>query len=754
MKKKQRLFVTLLSMMFSFSSFAYDVELNGIYYNLFSSLKTAQVTSGENLYEGDVIIPSSIVSGGVTYSVKSIGNEAFKKCTAMTSVSIPSTVTSIGNYAFWACNSLASVTLPENTTTIGDYSFNGCSKLKSIVIPQNVTYIGVRAFVNTGIKEVTYNAISATISIKHSGGDGDAPVGTIVVHTPAPGSDRYGSCFPNTVTKITIGDKVRSIPNNFVEGCTELSTIEIPENVTSIGASAFADCTSLESVIIPNSVKSMGDSSFFGCSSLTTVTLSEAITIIASSSFQDCSSLSNITIPNSVESIGEYAFSGCTSLTSMDIPNSVTNIGNESFKGCAKLEELRIPNSVTSIGEYAFFGCKGLKKVYCSITKPITCGTRAFFSSSNIAKTTLYVPSSSIASYKNTNPWSNFGSFKSIDAATYNVIYMLDGEELERVLVEEYDLITLLNAPTKEGYRFSGWSGYPENLVMPGHDVTIVGTLQEIIYRNLIYKVNGVEIKKVSVEENQPFTLIEDQEKEGYTFSGWSGYPEDMIMPDHDVIIVGTFEKIVLDTDISKLDNAIYASAKEVLIGKTFELPINMKNKDGVIAYQCDIELPEGMDFAINSKGKYIVTNSDRCDDHTVSSSLQTDGSLRIVCTSTSLSEFDGNDGIVATISVIVPETFTEGEYIVRIKNVKLSETGSKKTEAPETIATIVVSDYEEGDANGDGDIDVVDVSATIAYILGNAPEGFNTKAADIDHDGVIDVNDVTAIISIILNGK
>ena len=94
------LFSLILSVVFSTSALAYDVKIDGIYYNLISKGKTAEVTSGEEKYSGEVVIPSSITVEGKEYTVKSIGNEAFYKCSGLTSVDIPNSVTSIGDYAF------------------------------------------------------------------------------------------------------------------------------------------------------------------------------------------------------------------------------------------------------------------------------------------------------------------------------------------------------------------------------------------------------------------------------------------------------------------------------------------------------------------------------------------------------------------------------------------------------------------------------------------------------------------------------
>ena len=76
----------------------------------------------------------------------SIGNDAFRDCFSLTSVTIPTGVTSIGNYAFAYCSSLTSITIPDGVTSIGDQTFNGCSSLTSVTIPDGVTSIGHYAF--------------------------------------------------------------------------------------------------------------------------------------------------------------------------------------------------------------------------------------------------------------------------------------------------------------------------------------------------------------------------------------------------------------------------------------------------------------------------------------------------------------------------------------------------------------------------------------------------------------------------------
>ena len=148
MKKRFTLLLIFLfvNIFLSTSLFAYDVEKDGIYYNVVRKAKIAEVTNGEKKYSGEIKIPSTIIINDEEMTVSKIGAGAFDGCSSLTSVVIPATVTIIDNRAFMSCTSLSSIAIPNSVESIGEAAFYGCSSLSSIVIPNSVKNIARLTF--------------------------------------------------------------------------------------------------------------------------------------------------------------------------------------------------------------------------------------------------------------------------------------------------------------------------------------------------------------------------------------------------------------------------------------------------------------------------------------------------------------------------------------------------------------------------------------------------------------------------------
>ena len=196
---------------------------------------------------------------------------------------------------------------------------------------------------------------------------------------------------------------------------------------------------------------------------------------------------------------------------------------------------MTIPNSVTSIGNFAFQECRSLTSVITIMENPCLINSECFHNDV-FHNTTLYVPRGTIEKYKSTDYWNKFLHIIEGSPFEHTLRYLVDGETFSTYSLEEGDAITPDEAPTKEGYTFSGWSEIPET--MPANDVTITGTFIPNKYK-LTYMVDGVEYKSNEIEFGSTITAEENPTKEGYTFSGWSEIPE--TMPSGDVTVTGSF---------------------------------------------------------------------------------------------------------------------------------------------------------------------------------------------------------------------
>ena len=462
MKKYQFLFTLLLLPLMVFAD---AVEIDGIYYNLFPKGNFAEVTSNPNYYSGSVVIPASIEYDEITYSVTSIGVNAFYQCSNLTSVTIPCSVTSIGRSAFAECSSLTTIDIPNSLKSIGEQAFNGCVSLTSVNIPDGLTTIGVWAF----------------------------------------------------------------------KGCASLTSINIPNSLTQMGTQVFENCTGLTLVTIADGVASIPAGTFWNCSSLTFINIPNSVNKIGNNAFYHCRSLTSITIPNNLERIEGSTFSGCNSLRLVVIPNSVNAISQYAFEECSSLTSVIIGSGVRTLSLRVFAACPELSDVYCYAANVPKGGDNAF-EDSYIEYATLHVPEECINEYKVTTPWNGFKNIvASGPVAIYSLIYMVDGKVYKSYDIVGGSIISLEQAPTKEGYTFSGWSDIPTT--MPAEDVTVTGTFTINRYK-VSYMVDGKLYQEKEVEYGAEIVTPTPPAKEGYDFS-WMDVPEKM--PAYDITINGSY---------------------------------------------------------------------------------------------------------------------------------------------------------------------------------------------------------------------
>ena len=246
-------------------------------------------------------------------------------------------------------------------------------------------------------------------------------------------SDRNNNTYSGSV----------SIPETVTNNGTEYS-------VTTIGESAFKG-SAVTSVSMPEGITSIDYNAFSGCQNLETVALPESLTIFGFRAFESCKLLKTIKIPSGVTAIPGSCFYCCSSLESVTIPEGVMTIGQYAFLGC-NLKELTLPSTVTMIGSRAFVSNNRFQSITCNATTPPSLGENAF--NHNIS-TTVKVPLSSIAAYRQAEGWKVFTNYSGGEVVADGITYRID-ENGAMVAVAEATLTeaNILSAVEFEGNQY------------------------------------------------------------------------------------------------------------------------------------------------------------------------------------------------------------------------------------------------------------------------------------------------------------
>lgn len=367
---RKGLLLLLLQILLPMVASAY-VEIDGIYY-IFNN-NEATVTCNGNpdyswypVYEGDVVIPSTVTYNGISYTVSSIGKNAFSFCSNLLSITIPNSITTIGDNAFQNCSGLTSIDMPSTITSIGIGAFMGCTGLTEVIIPNSVISIESNAFQycsNLTSIEIP-NSISAMglmvfdetpwyTNYYNNHPDGIVYLGSVAY--------TYKGAIPSGTLIIkngTLGIAAWAFHNR-----SELTSISIPKSVKNIGGGAFGNCNGLTNIVLPDSLKAIVGSAFMGCTGLTKVEFPRFLEYIGLNAFEACKNIRSFIFSGSIINIDMQAFSGCSSLTSIYIPNTAKTIGDRAFSGCTSLQRIELPSSLESIGINVFQRCNNVSSL-------------------------------------------------------------------------------------------------------------------------------------------------------------------------------------------------------------------------------------------------------------------------------------------------------------------------------------------------------------------------------------------------------
>ena len=170
--------------------------------------------------------------------IRTIGRFAFRHCTSLIRIKIPTAVTGIDFATFQGCTSLKEVELNDGLQSIGGRAFSRCTSLIRMKIPSSVTNICDSAFLRcTSLKKVCLSKNLQTIGVS-----------------------AFQRC--SSLLRINIPSSVISIGGYAFHGCASLREVDLEEGLQSIGLCAFQRCTSLLRIKIPSSATTIGLNAF------------------------------------------------------------------------------------------------------------------------------------------------------------------------------------------------------------------------------------------------------------------------------------------------------------------------------------------------------------------------------------------------------------------------------------------------------------------------------------------------------------
>lgn len=189
----------------------------------------------------------------------------------------------------------------------------------------------------------------------------------------------------------------------------------------------------------------------------------------------------------------------------------------------------------------------------------------------------------------------------------------------------------------------------------------------------------------------------------------------------------------------------LYVEETSVRCGSQAVIPVLFENEAEYGGLQFEVTLPEGI--TLNK-----VTKTERLsDDFVLQKSKTGENTWQILLYNSNRLSFNGNDGVLFTMTVDVADEMAVGDYTMTFSDIVASGVDESQEDLADFSTTITVEKYLIGDANRDNRVNVTDIMAVANYILKQPSSNFNEKAADVNNDNRINVTDIMGIANIIL---
>lgn len=701
----------------------------------------------------------------------------FRDCTGLKQINIPSTVTYVGPFkncdaldkviiadvASW-CNArhydaehygptlkagklylgtvdnyeeIINLVIPEGVTKIKSCSFNGLPNIKTVTIPSSLSSWEWKAFDGcTGITDAWCLAdpIALDWSVSESNFKDEKATQMHVLE-----ADLWSSKFPDANATF-VGD-LTQVPYTATAAVSAFGADKFP-GATALLLNSFDAETGKGNAIFGGKLTGVAANAFAGSTSLTSITLPDGITTIGANAFNGCTALETITLPKTVTLFNNNAFAGLTGTTDVWCiadPEALTWDGTGFKSGKATTMHVMVADDWTTKFPDANVTFQGdmTRFRYTATAKD----SKSFYETDN------FVGATEMAAHDyNTETGEGSVIFKGeVTTLKYRTFY-------------QNELLTSMVIPTTvtemKDYIFNKCSNLttvslPNTITsMGGSNFGSCTSLTTVNIPTSLTAIPGGTFYKCSslVDIDIPESITDI---ESYAFASCTSMTSIYIpagvtqIRSHAFEDCTNLEKVItpdlaawcaIDYSGGNADSNPLCHAKHLYVGS--------KASNTEVT---DLVIPDG----VEEVKRLTFYNCEGLTSIVIPATVTTIGNW-------GYNPFHGCTNVATIYASVDPAALTwEGnsdtEALMPEKGTKwyVDDKESWIEKFPDANVTFV--DIVLGDADGDGTVDVNDVTTTINYILKKPYKVFIYKAANVDGDTSIDVNDVQGIINIAL---
>ena len=705
--------------------------------------------------------------------VEKVGSCAFMS-TAIEELTIPATLIETGYETFSWNGAMKKVIFEDGCTKVFDTMFHGNENLSEVVLPNTITEIQDRAF--RACKSLSTVAWPNKL-------------------------ERIGEqAFQESgITSAVLPISMKWIGNEAFNKCQELVDVDIVY-IEHLGYSGFSECPKIKKICLPSTIviDEYSWGAFAWDSGLEEIEFFEGTTRIDNLAFIGCENLKSLPygLPSTLESIGHNAFSECKSLESVTIPQNVNWIQEEAFKDCSKLTSVisRIPDPTNmTLEKNVFTGISKNAVLYVpkgSISTYTKKGwTKYFAKVVEEPANTLYPKELSTRAGKQPTLAIAMDNDSKITALQFDLVL----PEGITVATDEDGMIITLGSRAATSHTVAKRiqnDGSVRIVCSSNSSAVFSGNTGSVVFvkLNVDSKVADsdydVTVRNIELSSDNGVAFHPDQASATITVGGiimgdvdyngsvtvndavWivrrilNNTPEGFVEAAADLDGNGSIsinDKVVLinryilgknkaaTRAASADDNATLSLADfNMKPGETRTIEVMMSTtRTDIEALQCDIYLPEGLEFVAKEDGgeKFYAEKGGRAtNSHSISSYIQEDGALRVVESNDEGTAFRQNDKPVFTVTVKAKDDVKVGKHTIRLANMELSY--GQPINPAEVKSTVTISIDNLGDVNNDGKVNQSDINALADLIM----NGTYNARADMNKDGIVNAVDIVLL--------